>query len=71
MNDLIQKRMNEKNISQNQLAKLVGVKQQYISKIILGQIKSPSFNLVVKIADALDISLDELREKREQCKQQS
>lgn len=55
--------MKEKNISQTELANKIGVKQQYISKIVLGHIKSPSFDLICKIADTLDIDINEFREK--------
>ncbi|WP_143467351.1 helix-turn-helix domain-containing protein, partial [Lactococcus fujiensis] len=43
MKEIIIHKMQEKNISQNKLAELVGVKQQYISKILLGKVESPSF----------------------------
>lgn len=61
MKEKILKILKENNLSQRQLAEMVGVKQQYISKILLGKVESPSFKLVVKIADALNISLDEFR----------
>ena len=48
-------------MSQRQLAEMVGVKQQYISKILLGKVESPSFRLIVKISDVLDIDLNDLR----------
>lgn len=63
MRNILNRKMKEKNISQMVLANKVGVKQQYISKIVLGHIKSPSFDLVCKIADALDIDINEFREK--------
>lgn len=61
--NILSRKMKEKNISQTELANQVGVKQQYISKIVLGHIKSPSFDLICKIADALDIDINEFREK--------
>ncbi|QIW51198.1 helix-turn-helix domain-containing protein [Lactococcus raffinolactis] len=61
MQKVIIQKMKEKNLSQNQLAKLVGVKQQYISKFLLGKVKSPGFNFMIRIADALDIDLNDLR----------
>ncbi len=61
MKRVIIEKMQEKNISQVELAERIGVKQQYISKILLGKIKSPGFKLMIRIADALEISLDELR----------
>lgn len=61
MRKIIAEKMKEKKISQGELGRICGVKQQYISKILKGDVKSPSFELVVKIADALGVSLDELR----------
>ncbi|WP_143467343.1 helix-turn-helix domain-containing protein, partial [Lactococcus fujiensis] len=43
MKEIIILKMQQKNISQSKLAELVGVKQQYISKILLGKVESPSF----------------------------
>jgi transcriptional regulator with XRE-family HTH domain len=59
MQKIIIDKMKDKKLSQKQLAEMVGVKQQYISKIILGNVKSPSFKLMVKISDSLDIPLEE------------
>lgn len=61
MNEKILKKLKEKKLSQRQLAEMVGVKQQYISKILLGKVESPSFRLIVKISDVLDIDLNDLR----------
>ncbi|MFK4973686.1 helix-turn-helix domain-containing protein [Lactococcus garvieae] len=63
MENILYRKMKEKNISQTELANKVGVKQQYISKIVLGHIKSPSFDLICKIADTLDVDINEFREK--------
>lgn len=56
---IIQQKMREKKLSQSQLASLVGIKQQYISKIL----NKPSFEIVVKIAEVLDIDLNQFKEK--------
>ena len=40
---------------------MIGVSQQYISKFLQGKVKSPGFNFMVKIADALDIDLNDFR----------
>lgn len=50
-----------KNINQNQLAKKMGIRNGTLSDFKKGRIKNPSFKLMTKIADALDISLDEFR----------
>ena len=63
MKEIIILKMQQKNISQSKLAELVGVKQQYISKILLGKVESPSFKLVVRISEVLDIDLNELKKE--------
>lgn len=63
MQKIIIKKMKEKNLSQGQLAKLMGVSQQYISKFLLGEVKSPGFYFMVKIADKLDIDLNDFIKK--------
>lgn len=60
---IIQQKMREKKLSQSQLSSLVGIKQQYISKILLGKVKKPSFEIVVKIAEVLDIDLNQFKKK--------
>ncbi|MDT2390997.1 helix-turn-helix domain-containing protein [Enterococcus avium] len=43
----------------------MNVHTSVISELKLGRIKKPSFNLVCKIADALGIKVDELRNSTE------
>lgn len=57
----VEKQMHLKNINQNQLAKKMGIRNGTLSDFKKGRIKNPSFKLMTKIADALDISLDEFR----------
>ncbi|WP_459798105.1 helix-turn-helix domain-containing protein, partial [Pediococcus parvulus] len=60
----IQQILNDKEISANQLSKLAGFKNNStIYAIKNEQIKNPSFELMERIADALDVSLDEFRDK--------
>lgn len=47
----------QRNWTQGQLATYSGLSQSHISQIIDGK-RRPRFDLVVKIADALDVSLD-------------
>lgn len=54
----------KKNISQGDLAKLLNVSRQAISKFERGE-KVPSIERAVEIAQALDITLDELIEFRQ------
>lgn len=58
---LIKNKMVEQEINQSELAKRANVNNTVISALKLGKIDKPSFELVCKIADALEISLDELR----------
>lgn len=53
--------MKKQDINQNELARRAGVNNTVISALKLGKIKKPSFELIVKIADALEVSLDEFR----------
>lgn len=58
----IQKLLNKRNITANHLSELMGNKNNSIIYALKnGKIKKPSFELMVKIADALDVSLDEFR----------
>ena len=46
-------------MSQNKLSELAGLDNSYIGKIEKGE-KSPSFKTILKLADALDISVKDL-----------
>ena len=50
----------QKNISQRELARKVKIDNSYISRIENGEIQKPTFNLLKKIADVLDVSILEL-----------
>lgn len=60
--EIIETKLNEKEMSQYQLAKKMNIHSSILSELKLGRIKKPSFELVCKIADALEIKVDELRE---------
>lgn len=53
----------EKNINQEQLAKRMHVHSSTVSDLKHGRIKKPSFELMCKIADALEVSLDVFRKE--------
>lgn len=55
--------MRAKGLNQNQLAKKMGIRNSVISDLKSGYIKKPRFELMEKFADALDVSLDEFRDK--------
>lgn len=56
LNEILKK----KNISQYRLAQLSGLDRGHISKIVRGGAKHPTIDTMIMIADALDVSLDEL-----------
>ncbi|WP_459127499.1 helix-turn-helix domain-containing protein [Latilactobacillus curvatus] len=53
--------LNERNLSNYRLAKMSGVSESIINKVVSGTNEYMSFKNAVKIADALNISLDEFR----------
>ena len=57
----------KREISAYRLSKLANIPISVAAKIIRGEVKNPRIDSVIKIADALDISLDELvgRKKNE------
>lgn len=55
--------MNDKKISQAELARRAGVNKTVISALKLGQIKKPSFELMCKLADGLNVDINEFREE--------
>lgn len=59
----IEKLRERKNLSQDKLSKLANVAHNTIIKIESGLIKNPKIETVQNIANALDVSLDELTKK--------
>ena len=57
----LKKMLDDKQMTTYQLSKLTGISEQSFSKLRNGLSKELSFGSMVKIADALDISLDEFR----------
>ena len=57
----------QRRLTHEQLAELAGVSLQHIGEIERGQ-GNPTLNSLVKLSDALDISLSELFENSEQYK---
>jgi transcriptional regulator with XRE-family HTH domain len=58
---VIKKKLNDKNMSEYELAKRTGITQQSLSQMKRRDSKNPRWLTMVKIADALGISLDEFR----------
>ncbi|ADH03073.1 gp51 [Brochothrix phage NF5] len=57
----IEKILIEKGMSQATLAKKAGIRSGDVTDLKKGRIKKPSFDLVCKLADALEITLEDLR----------
>lgn len=58
--EIIEKKLNEANISMRELARRADVDVAYISKIIKNKSVNPSYQVVIKIANALNISQQDL-----------
>jgi transcriptional regulator with XRE-family HTH domain len=56
----IQRLRKEKELSQDELARKANIPYTTLTKIEIGVIKKPSVFAVAKIAEALDITLDDL-----------
>jgi len=59
----INERLLEKDMTEYRLAKIIDTSTAHITQLMAGKIKDPRFELVCKIADALDITVDELRRR--------
>lgn len=53
--------LKQKGITQYELSKLMDVSTGTITELKKGRIKKPSFELMEKIATALNVSMDEFR----------
>ena len=61
--DLVEFEMKKKGFTQYQLSKKMGVSSSVITELKKGNIKKPSFELMCKIGDALEVSLDVFRKE--------
>lgn len=61
MRNKIEKILNDRNLNMNQLAKISGINKSHFSDLKSGKIKNLSWTNMVKLADALNVSLDEFR----------
>ncbi len=62
-NDLIAKKMREKNLNDAQICRKLGISRGHITKILQSKIIDPRFSLVCELADYLEINLDDIRGK--------
>ena len=63
LGELVEREMKKKGYMQYQLAKKMGVSPSVITEQKKGNTKKPSFELMCKIADALEVSLDAFRKE--------
>lgn len=61
----IKKIIRESGMTANQIAKKAGIQHTIIYKLVNGDIKDIYLSTAIKIADVLEISLDEFREGEE------
>ncbi|MGH1802404.1 helix-turn-helix transcriptional regulator [Enterococcus avium] len=62
----IKERLVEKHMTEYRLTKMINTSTAHVTQLMAGSIKDPRFELVCKIADALEIPIDELRKKDEE-----
>ena len=56
----LKKLRNQKKLSQDKLARLANIPYNTLVKIESGKSNNPTFETLSKLADALDVSIDEL-----------
>ncbi len=52
--------LKEKGMKRAELARRIGKSRSYVSQLIIGKVGEPSLSLAYAIADALDVSLQDL-----------
>lgn len=60
--DAIKKAMNKRSMDAKDLVEKSGVNAPYISKLLNGKIKEPTWAKACAIIDALDMTVDEFRD---------
>lgn len=60
--DAVRKAMSERSMNAKELAEKSGVQTPYISKLLSGKIKEPTWAKACAIVDALGMNVDEFRE---------
>lgn len=60
--DAVRRAMNERSIEAKELAERSGVQAPYISKLLNGKIKEPTWAKACSIIDALGMTVDEFRQ---------
>lgn len=57
--------LKKKRLKPRMLAPIIGKSESYVRQLLSGKRTEPTFSTMEKIADALDVSLDEFRSKEE------
>lgn len=60
LNQRIQFLLSKKGMSQAELSRASGISSAQVAHIVTGRTKDPAISFAIKIADALDVSLDYL-----------
>lgn len=63
--DKIEREMKKQRLTQYRLSKMTGVSPSVLTDLKNGRNKKPSFELMEKIADALNVSMDVFRKDEE------
>lgn len=58
----LNKMLEERNMSQRELSRRAGIGKSTIPEIKRGNIKKPSFELICKLADGLEVDINEFRD---------
>ena len=61
----IEREIKKQRLTQYKLSKMIGVSPSVLTDLKNGRNKKPSFELMEKIADALDVSMDVFRKDDE------
>ncbi|MFH1543241.1 MAG: helix-turn-helix transcriptional regulator [Patescibacteria group bacterium] len=64
LGEKIKKLRNDKDLTQEELARKANIPYATLMKIENGQVKNPTIKTIYKIAKALNISLDELIDEK-------
>lgn len=66
--EVMKRLMDEQGLNQSDVAARIGKPRQYISKLITGYIKDPTFDVACRIADALGVTIGEFAEMMKEGK---
>lgn len=59
---IVEKQLKELNITQSELSRRSGLNTTVISAIKLDKIKKPSFSLICKLSEGLEMKLDDFKQ---------